>query len=162
MNYSTLMRYMRLAVRLRALLGLDARLPLEWLLPGADATAKVPAELRAQYEAAKRRLARLMRAHWNFSRLQSHVDEALGLRRLPRPGRTGGKPLDGTLAENTRRELADFLQARDLPPKLEKLRNEVAAGFLEAYPGAPPPPRPTPPPKKAPGHPGLAPAPRFR
>jgi hypothetical protein len=127
------MRYMRLAVRLRALLGLDERVPLEWLLPGAAASAKVPAALQAQYAAAKRRLSRLMREHWNFSQLQSHVDAALGLRRLPRPGRAGGRPLDETLAENLRQELSEFLQARDLPPKLEALR-------LEALAGAPPPP----------------------
>jgi hypothetical protein len=130
MNYSTLMRYMRLVVRLRALLGLDERVPLEWLLPGAVVAGKVPAELQGQYVAAKRTLARLMREHWNFSRLQPHVDNALGLRRLPRPGRTSGHPLDELIADNTRRELADFLQARDLPPKLEELRQEALAGFL--------------------------------
>lgn len=136
MNYSTLMRYMRLAVRLRALLALDERLPLEWLLPGAAASADVPPALQAQYAAAKRKLARLMREHWNFSRLQLHVDRALGLRRLPRPGRAGRKQFDETLAENTRRELADFLQARDLPPRLEKLRREAVAGFLVPRSGA--------------------------
>ena len=137
MNYSTLMRYMRLAVRLRALLGLDERLPLEWLLPGGAVSAEVPPALQAQCASAKRKLARLMQEHWNFSRLQSHVDRALGLRRLPRPGRAGGRarPLDEVLAENTRRELADFLQARDLPPKLEALRQAAVAGFLEAEQG---------------------------
>lgn len=134
MAYSTLMRYMRLAVRLRVLLGLDERLPLEWLLPGAAASAEVSAELRGQCTAAKRRLARLVRAHWNFSRLQAHVDGALGLRRLPRPGRTGGKPLDEALAENTRRELVDFLRAGDLPPRLEALRLEAADGLAELRP----------------------------
>ena len=138
MNYSTLMRYMRLAVRLRALLALDERLPLEWLLPGEEASAAVPPVLQAQCAAAKRRLSHLMRAHWNFSRLQSHVNDALGLRRLPRPERTGRKPLDEVLAENTRRELVDFLQARDLPPKLEALRREVLTGFLPPGPGWPP------------------------
>jgi hypothetical protein len=134
MAYSTLMRYMCLAVRLRALLGLDERLPLEWLLPGAAASAKVPAELRMQYAASRRKLARLMREHWNFSRLQSHVDEALGLRRLPHPRRAAGHPLDEVLAENTRRELVEFLQAHDLPPRLEKLRREAVFGFLEPRP----------------------------
>ena len=136
MNYSTLMRYMRLAVRLRALLGLDDRLPLEWLLPGGAASAEIPAALHAQYAAAKRKLARLMRGHWNFSRLQAHVDKALGLRRLPRPGHSGGQGLDEELADNVRRELADFLQARDLPPKQEALRLEAVAGFLEPRQGA--------------------------
>ncbi len=85
-----------------------------------------------QCATAKRRLARLVRSHWNFSRLQAHVDEALGLRRLPCPGRAGGKPLNEALAENTRRELEDFLRARDLPPRLEALRQAAAAGFLES------------------------------
>ncbi len=130
MNYSTLMRYMRLAVRLRALLELDARLPLEWLLPGAAASAEVPAALQGQYATAKRKLAHLMRTHWNFSRLQAHVDGALGLRRLPRPGRAKGQPLDGFLADNVRHELADFLQAGDLPPKLEALRRDALHSFM--------------------------------
>ncbi len=130
MNYSTLMRYMRLAVRLRALLELDARLPLEWLLPGAAAPAEVPAALQGQYATAKRKLAHLMRAHWNFSRLQAHVDGALGLRRLPRPGRAKEQPLDGFLADNVRHELADFLQAGDLPPKLEALRRDALHSLM--------------------------------
>jgi hypothetical protein len=130
MNYATLMRYMRLAVRLRTLLGLDERLPLEWLLPGAAVAGKVPLELQGQYAAAKRKLVRLMREHWNFSRLQSHVDRALGVRKLPRAGRSVGKPLEEVLADNVRRELADFLQARDLPPKQEALRRKAVVGFL--------------------------------
>jgi hypothetical protein len=132
MNYSTLMRYMRLAVRLRALQELDERLPLEWLLPGMADSAQVPPALQAQYAAAKRKLVRLLREYWNFSRLQSRVDAALGLKRLPRPGHAGRKPLDDILADNTRRELADFLQARDLPPKLEQLRRKAVAGFLDS------------------------------
>jgi hypothetical protein len=149
MGYSTLTRYMRLAVRLWSLLGLDDRLPLEWLLPGAAASAEVPAELRTQYAAAKRKLARLLREHWNFSRLQAHVDGALGLRRLPHPGRGRGRPLDEALAENTRRELADFLRAGDLPLKREALRRETVYGFLESRlgrggPRTPHPPSPIP------------------
>jgi hypothetical protein len=138
MNYSTLMRYMRLAVRLRALLGLDDRLPLEWLLPGGASSVEVPPALQAQYAAAKHKLAHLMREHWNFSRLQSHVDGALGLRRLPHPGRAGRRPIDEVIAENTRRELADFLQAHNLPPKQEALRRTVMAGLLARRQGAPP------------------------
>ena len=136
MNYSTRMRYMRLAVRLRALLQLDERLPLEWLLPGATVSAKVPKALQAQYATAKRKLARLLREHWNFSRLQTHVDGALGLRRLPRPVRAKGWPLDEFLADNVRHELADFLQARNLPPKLEALRRDALYSFLPG-PGLP-------------------------
>ena len=136
MNYSTLMRYMRLAIRLRALLGLDERLPLEWLLPGAAASAEVPKALQAQYATAKRKLARLLRDHWYFSRLQTYVDRALGLRRLPPKGR----PLDEILADNVRHELADFLQARDLPPKLEALRRDALYSFIPGPSSFLPPP----------------------
>ena len=131
-NYSTLMRYMWLAVRLRTLLGLDDRLPLEWLLPGVAPGVEVPRELLSQYSTAKRKLAGLLRENWNFSRLQSHVDKALGLRRLPRPGRAGrrSRPLDEALAENVRCELAAFLQERNLPPRLAALQREALADFL--------------------------------
>ncbi len=131
-NYSTLMRYMRLAVRLRTLLGLDDRIPLDWLLPGAAPGGEVPRELLSQCSMAKRKLARLLRENWNFSRLQSHVDKALGLRRLPRPGLVGRRshPLDEALAENVRCELAAFLQERNLPPRLAALQREALAGFL--------------------------------
>jgi hypothetical protein len=116
LNYSTLMRYMRLAVRLRALLELDARLPLEWLLPGATPT-ELPHDLQSQHAAAKRRLARLLRNHWNFSRLQRHVDEALGLRHLPRPRRTASARQDEVPPANTRCELAGFPREGKLPPR---------------------------------------------
>ena len=134
-NYGTLMRYKRLAVRLRALLGLDERIPLEWLLPGASPTLPLPAELGPGFAAAKRRLAKLLRAHWNFSRLSEHVDGALGLTRLPRLRRGGAVPLDETLLENTKRELAGFLQATDLPPRQEALRRR-AVGWLCGQDGA--------------------------
>ena len=130
MGYSTLTSYMRLAVRLRALLALDDRLPLEWLLPGGELPAEIPAELQRQHATAKRKLARLLRDHRNFSRLRAYVDGALDLRRLPRPGRPAGQPLDDILADNVRLELADFLQARNLPPQPEALRREAAAEFL--------------------------------
>lgn len=134
-NYGTLMRYKRLAVRLRALLELDERIPLEWLLPGAAPTLPVPAELHSEFAAAKRRLGKLLRAHWNFSRLAEHVDRALGLTRLPRPRRGGAVRLDDTLLENTKRELAGFLQATGLPPGQEALRRR-AVGWLCAESGA--------------------------
>lgn len=128
-NYGTLMRYKRLAVRLRALLGLDDRLPLEWLLPGGDFRRDVPPELLGSYGVARRRLGKLLREHWNFSRLARHVDGALGLVRLPRVRRGGGVFLDEGLLENTKRELVGFLEASDLPPRQERLRLQ-ALGWL--------------------------------
>ena len=133
-NYGTLMRYKRLAVRLRALLGVDERIPLEWLLPGEDFRREVPPELWGQYGSAKRRLGKLLREHWNFSRLAGHVDRELGLVRLPRVRRGGGVVLDKRLAENTKRELVGFLNATNLPPREERLRLQ-ALGWLGNRPG---------------------------
>ena len=128
-NYGTLMRYKRLAVRLRTLLDLDARLPLEWLLPGAAPQMSLPADLRNQYCTSRRKLSRLLRAHWNFSRLQRHVDEALGIPRLPTLRRLRAAPLDDFLLENTKREFTAFLRSPDLPPRLEGLRCQALSWF---------------------------------
>lgn len=128
-NYGTLMRYKRLAVRLRALLELDERIPLEWVLPGEDFRRKVPPELVGQYGVVKRRLGKLLRGYWNFNRLAEHVDRELGLVRLPRVRKGGGVFLDERLLENTKRELVGFLEASDLPPREERLRLQ-ALGWL--------------------------------
>ncbi|MBR3582345.1 MAG: hypothetical protein IKO01_02735 [Kiritimatiellae bacterium] len=81
-SYRTLMRYKLLAVRLRQLLALDPRLPLEWLLPGAAPDRDLPSDLRAPYAAARRRLSRLLRANPNVERLRKHVDAHLGIPEL--------------------------------------------------------------------------------
>ncbi len=130
LNYSTLMRYKRLAVRLRALLALDERLPLEWLLPKTPPTFPVPPDLLSQYTAARRRLTKLLRAHWNFSRLREYADNALGIPRLPRLQGTRGAAVcipdfEGTRLENTKRELIAFLRDSHLPPRQEKLRRSA-------------------------------------
>lgn len=134
LGYSTLMSYKLLAIRLRALLRLDERMPLEWLLPGAAPDHPLPPGLLPAHTAARRRLAKLLRAHWNFTRLSRHVNAALGLYRLPTPRRAAAAPLEGDLLENTRRELTLFLQARDLTPRRERLRRTALAWF----PAAPP------------------------
>ncbi len=81
-SYSTLMRYRLLALRLRQLLQLDPRLPLEWLLPGEAPDCPLPANLQAPCSAARRRLSLLLREHRNFDRLRKHVDAKLGIPEL--------------------------------------------------------------------------------
>lgn len=139
-NYSTLMRYKRLAVRLRRLLELDARLPLEWLLPGEQASRKVPEELERPFFLARRRLRKLMGEQRNFSRLSRYVEQKLGIERLLSVRRNGSpaKPvgkrmvvgsrsvlLEDTQVEATRREMAQFLSTPGRTPRLEKLRCEA-------------------------------------
>ena len=164
LNYSTLMRYKTLAVRLRQLLTLDARLPLEWLLPGTVPDRDIPSDLLPHYHAARRRLARLLREHWNFSRLKQHVETKLGIPRLLTVRRNArhtaqsarvrrrmaapSKPihcesvvlgnrsvsLDKSLAKATKRELILFLRTPDLPPKLDKLRRQAIDWLNKAIP----------------------------
>ncbi len=153
-GYSTLIKYRTLAVRLRQLLGLDARLPLEWLLPGNGPDSGLPVDLRSQYFAAKRRLSKLLREHPNASRLRRHVDAALGIPRLLRIRRATRRArqsagerrwvakcrdihcesvvigdrcvlLDESLAESTKREFILFLKSPDLPPRLDALRSRA-------------------------------------
>ena len=151
--YSTLMRYKLLATRLRQLLALDARLPLEWLLPHAAPDRELPSDLQTPYWTARRRLARLLRENRNFTRLRKHVDEKLGIPQLLRARRDarGAKgcrhaarfpevrgaarhmTIDPDRIEATRLALADFLQDKHLSPKFSHLR-DAAIRWLRAPP----------------------------
>ena len=153
-NYSTLVRYKKLAQRLRQLLSLDDRLPLEWLLPDAMPDRDIPADFREQYASARRRLARLLNDHRNFARLKKHVEAKLGIPRLLSARRTGVRsvrdhgarcashagnamlppaPLPRPdLVEATKRELIRFLREKDLPPKSVRLREQVLAWLHDA------------------------------
>ena len=154
--YSTLMRYKLLATRLRQLLALDPRLPLEWLLPHSSPTSTIPSDLRAQYWNAHRRLAHLLHEHPNFTRLRKHVDAKLGIpellrarrnvrdeksrRRAKRPsqhpvirGTSRHMTIDPGRIEATRLALADFLRDKALSPKFAHL-HDAAIGWLRAPP----------------------------
>ncbi len=144
-NYSTLVRYKKLAQRLRQLLALDDRLPLEWLLPGATPDRAIPADLREPYATARRRLARLLRDHRNFSRLRKHVEEKLGIPQLLGPRRIRpsrerhtrrpARPLPPPppprpdLVDATKHELIGFLREKELSPKLSRLRDQAIDWF---------------------------------
>ena len=153
-SYSTLMRYRLLAIRLRQLLQLDARLPLEWLLPDEAPDRALPADLQVPYSTARRRLARLLREHWNFDRLCKHVDAKLGIPELltvrrARKAEKARKPVHGqsvvigdyavtatpTRLDATMLAFSRFLKERDLPPKLAAHRDRFAA-WLAAAPQA--------------------------
>ena len=154
--YSTLMRYKLLANRLRQLLSLDPRIPLEWLLPHAAPDRALPSDLIPRYHAARRRLARLLRENPNFTRLRKHVDAKLGIpellraRRSVREGKTSHRgvraarypvirgatrhmTIDPGRIEATRLALADFLQEKALSPKFARLR-DAAIRWLRAPP----------------------------
>ena len=80
--YSTAMRYKKLAQRLRQILQLDDRLPLEWLIDGVPANQTLPTDLAAPYTSASRRLAKLLRENPTLKALSLATDKALGIIRL--------------------------------------------------------------------------------
>ena len=98
-KYSTAMHYKKLATRLRQLVGLDARIPLEWLLPDSEEgeNGLVGLTVTEQQEAAKAKtkLIRLLEENPKVTRLTRTVDSKLGIMRMvtirriqpPKPGR---------------------------------------------------------------------------
>jgi hypothetical protein len=98
-TYSTAMHYKKLATRLRQLVGLDARIPLEWLLPDSDEAAEglagLPTEERKAVARAKRKLDALLAENPKVTRLTRAVESKLGIMRMvtirriqpPKPGR---------------------------------------------------------------------------
>ncbi|MBR4251635.1 MAG: hypothetical protein IKQ15_05005 [Kiritimatiellae bacterium] len=160
-SYSSLMRYRLLALRLRQLLQLDPRLPLEWLLPGESSDRPLPADLQAPCTTARHRLARLLREHRNFDRLRKHVDAKLGIPELLTVRRTarrakeaaksrrwlakqkpihcqpvvlGDYTVNATPArlDATASAFARFLREKDLPPKLAAHRDRFLRWLADA------------------------------
>ena len=144
-SYSTLMRYRLLALRLRQLLQIDARLPLEWLLPGEAPDRDLPGDLQAPFSTASRQLARLLREHRNFDRLRKHVDAKLGIpeliavRHTKKTARLRKSLIIGDYAvnanpvrmESTMRSFARFLKERNLSPGLTVHRDRFARWLSE-------------------------------
>lgn len=83
-KYSTAMHYKKLASRIRQLIGLDARIPLEWLLPDggeSEVSALSPADRQA-VAAAKAKLDRLLAENPKFTHLVRAVESRLGIMRM--------------------------------------------------------------------------------
>ncbi|MBR3583702.1 MAG: hypothetical protein IKO01_09720, partial [Kiritimatiellae bacterium] len=147
-GYSTVMRYKKLAQRLRQVLALDDRLPLEWVMSGVPADCALPADLAAPCAAAARRLARLLRENRTLVSLTRAVEKALGIVRLvavrKAPGRrraAGAKKrktagfsvisrgraaiVDERRLEATREAMARLLEAESLAGPALHLRNRI-------------------------------------
>ena len=80
--YSTVMRYKKLAQRLRQVLALDDRIPLEWLIDGLPEGTGLPDGLLSQYRTARRRLATALRENRTFKELSLYAEKKLGIVRL--------------------------------------------------------------------------------
>jgi hypothetical protein len=97
--YSTVMRYKKLAQRLRQILSLDDRLPLEWLLDGISTTQTLPSSHLSQHQTATRRLSSILRENPTLAALTLYTEKKLGILRLvtirkarPRRRSTTSKP----------------------------------------------------------------------
>lgn len=88
-TYSTVMRYKKLAQRLRQVLRLDERLPLEWLLDGVPSGQSLPVPLATQCTAAARTLSSLLRGNPTLKALTLAVEKQLGIVRLVSVRRVG-------------------------------------------------------------------------
>lgn len=86
--YPTAMRYKKLAQRLRQILSLDDRLPLEWLIDGLPPGQVLPADLSAPYAAARQRLAKILRENSSLASLSRFAEKELGIVRLVSVRRT--------------------------------------------------------------------------
>ena len=110
-KYPTAMHYKKLATRLRQLVGLDARIPLEWLLPdseeGEEGLAGLSEGERAAVAKAKAKLDRLLAENPKLTRLVRAVESKLGIMRMvtirrilpPKPGR-GRRRKSNEIQEN--------------------------------------------------------------
>ena len=81
-RYNTVMRYKKLAQRLRQVLALDERIPLEWLLTGLSLDQSLPSDLSTPYETARRHLQRLLRETPTLVSLARFTEKKLGIQRL--------------------------------------------------------------------------------
>jgi hypothetical protein len=80
--YSTAMHYKKLAQRLRQILRLDDRVPLEWLLSGVPDGQHLPVELQSAFGSAARRLGAILRENPTLAALGRYAERKLGIVRL--------------------------------------------------------------------------------
>ena len=133
-KYSTAMHYKKLATRLRQLVGLDARIPLEWLLSDneEDLSTLSPADRKSAAE-AKAKLDRLLAENPKVTRLGRAVESKLGIMRMvtirriqpPQPGR--GK--HRKTKENHKNSLISQLSHDGLSVTVDPIRQQA---FWEA------------------------------
>lgn len=139
-GYSTAMRYKKLVQRLRQVLSLDERIPLEWILEGLPEEQPLPDGLASSFQAARRRLARTIRENPTLKALSLYVDKELGIIRLVsiRKARTRRMAGPRRVKQNSKaRKIRDFSvisQGRraNLSPERVKATKAAMAKVLAA------------------------------
>lgn len=81
--YGTVMRYKKLASRIRQACNVDTRIPLEWLLPDTPETAiRLPVHLQAAFAVSQKAVQRFLNAHSTLLSLTKAVEKKLGIIRM--------------------------------------------------------------------------------
>jgi hypothetical protein len=147
-RYNTVMRYKKLAQRLRLVLALDERIPLEWLISGLPDAHRLPEELSVSFKTARNRLQRILKENRTLVSLSRFVDKQLGIQRLVNVRKTRRPPdfrhqKQGKAAgfsvisrhhtvaatddrvEATKNALKALLSARESSAPLQHLRNRA-------------------------------------
>ena len=142
------MHYKKLATRLRQLIGLDTRIPVEWLLSsgedGARRIAELPPADRKAIGAAQAKLRRLLAEHPKYTDLARTVEQKLGITRMvtirriqpPKSGRgirRKAKKTPGNSLATSRIRLDGWSASVD-PARTEAFRNAVRKVLGEQTP----------------------------
>ena len=105
-GYSTVMRYKKLAQRLRPMLELDDRIPLEWVMSGVPEGQRLPEEFEGAWRAAHRRFAKILRENPTLKALSLAVEKALGIMRIVAVRRVAGGRRGGGAERWKKREFS--------------------------------------------------------
>jgi hypothetical protein len=82
LRYNTAMKYKKLAQRIRQVLGLDERIPLEWVVGGLPEGRELPKEVVEGFEKACRRWRRMRKENPTLAGLARMAEKRLGIQRL--------------------------------------------------------------------------------
>ena len=136
-KYSTAMHYKKLATRLRRLIGLDVRIPLEWLLPDVGTlppqpAAPPPPERRAA-AIAREKLHDLLSGTPKYTHLVRTVEQKLGIMRMVTVRRiqppVPGRGIRGRRGKNTMNPLVSRVARHGLVATVDEPRS---AAFWDA------------------------------
>ena len=132
--YSTVMRYKKLAQRLRSVLQLDERLPLEWLIDGLPAGQELPEGLQGVFRTARRRFSDILRENRTFKALSLYAEKKLGIVRLVTVRKTPRRRCDGGIKNGKRRDFSVISQDRmvNAEPERVEATKEAMGRVLKA------------------------------
>lgn len=132
--YSTVMHYKKLAQRLRILLALDDRIPLEWVMDGLPGDRTLPEGLASPFADAHRRFAALLRENQSLRSLVRTVEQKLGIIRLVSVRKAGKRKKDNGLNKRKTHKFSEIFHGRmaTATPERAEATKEAMRRVLEA------------------------------